>query len=360
MRKPDIKQEDNNSGLFHRLLGWLRSEKGRELISYGFWGVVSALVTLALFQGFLWLGIRYWVANLFTFIIAKIFIFITNKLFVFRTRTEGIGPLLREFGRFVFSRLATNLVDIFGLIFLVESFGTDPFYTKLVLAIVVIILNYIASKALVFRKSDSFPKNPESLEPKNREYGSTRLHKKLIDRFNGVLMERYCALTARQMPENLLDVGCGEGFTLAMVQKQTPGVHLTGCDISEQALTLAKQLVPKAELQRASVYELPFADDSFDITICLGVLEHLEHPQKALAEIHRVTRGQVLLSVPHAPFFRLPNLLSGKYLATWGTPPAHIQQFRKSNFGRLCGNYFNLRYCLGVFPWLFYEGEKES
>ena len=49
-----------------------------------------------------------------------------------------------------------------------------------------------------------------------------------------------------------------------------------------------------------SVYELPFEDESFETVLCMVVMEHLEYPPKAIAEMHRVLKpgGRILVSVP--------------------------------------------------------------
>lgn len=50
----------------------------------------------------------------------------------------------------------------------------------------------------------------------------------------------------------------------------------------------------------ASVYEIPFPDDHFDIVLCMSVLEHLENPPKAIEEMRRVLKpsGKIIVSVP--------------------------------------------------------------
>ncbi|KKQ77576.1 MAG: Methyltransferase type 11 [Parcubacteria group bacterium GW2011_GWC1_38_6] len=60
----------------------------------------------------------------------------------------------------------------------------------------------------------------------------------------------------------------------------------------------------------SSVYGLPFDDSSFDIVLCMVVLEHLEDPKKAIAEMLRVLRpgGKILISVPFLfPIHDSPN-----------------------------------------------------
>jgi SAM-dependent methyltransferase len=54
-----------------------------------------------------------------------------------------------------------------------------------------------------------------------------------------------------------------------------------------------------------SVYEIPFEDGAFDVTLCLEVLEHLDDPIGALRELARVTRGPLIGTIPHARVTRV-------------------------------------------------------
>jgi glycosyltransferase involved in cell wall biosynthesis/SAM-dependent methyltransferase len=94
--------------------------------------------------------------------------------------------------------------------------------------------------------------------------------------------------------ESVLDVGCGDGFiTNALPQT----LHIVGADISREALAHVQR-----ETVAASITKLPFEDNAFDLVMTNDVLEHLpdaEHAQ-ALAELARVARKYVLVTVPHA------------------------------------------------------------
>lgn len=124
----------------------------QELCAYIFFGVLSLLFNIWVFKFLLFCGIDYRLANLITLILLKIFVFITNKLYVFKTSARDILSIFREFVRFLAARILTNLIDFFGLILLVEICKRAPFYSKIFLAIVVIILNFFFSKLFVFRK----------------------------------------------------------------------------------------------------------------------------------------------------------------------------------------------------------------
>lgn len=124
----------------------------RETISYGFFGILTSILNVLLFQGLLILQVNYKAANLITLIVVKLTAYICNKLFVFQSKTESLFELIKEFIRFVIARGATMLIDYFGLIVMVEVWNCDKFISKCILTIIVIVLNYFIGKKHVFRK----------------------------------------------------------------------------------------------------------------------------------------------------------------------------------------------------------------
>lgn len=93
----------------------------------------------------------------------------------------------------------------------------------------------------------------------------------------------------------LLDVGAGSGTITASFAKYMPEGHLTATDISDEILEQASQHaeskgVRNITFQKASVFELPFPDASFDVTHAHQVLCHLDVPTVAIREMLRVTR----------------------------------------------------------------------
>jgi SAM-dependent methyltransferase len=96
---------------------------------------------------------------------------------------------------------------------------------------------------------------------------------------------------------SLLDVGCGNGLFLQRVRAMRPDITvLHGVDRSGAAL--ARVSVPTTQ---ASADSLPLPDRSFDCVTCLEVVEHLPNAvyERALGELARMSRHQLLLSVPH-------------------------------------------------------------
>lgn len=124
----------------------------KELCSYIFWGVLSAILNVGLAQLLVWGGIDYKISNVVTLIIVKLFCYFTNKVFVFKTPFESLGKFIREAVRFIFAREITFVVDYVGVILLVEVMKQSFFISKCLMSLIVIILNYILSKKMVFHK----------------------------------------------------------------------------------------------------------------------------------------------------------------------------------------------------------------
>jgi len=149
------------------------------------------------------------------------------------------------------------------------------------------------------------------------------IQKYLIDNFYNELF----AVIKPLRPIKVLDVGCGEGFTLKKLNEKKIGKTITGIDNSLSAIELGKKLYPELNLARGDVYKLDFSDNEFDLVICTEVLEHLEFPEKAVEEIKRVSKKYIVFSVPNEPFFILANFLRGKYLKSFGNHPEHINHW---------------------------------
>lgn len=157
----------------------------------------------------------------------------------------------------------------------------------------------------------------------------------------------------------VVEVGCGEGFVLAALQRSLPallgrpgGVRLAGLDLRLDALAVAAGLAPGAGLARAEALHLPLPDGAADVALCLEVLEHLPDPWPAVAELRRVARRAVLVSVPDQPWFALANLARGKNLPTWGDDPEHLHHWRGGTFVRLLERRIPVERVQRSFPWV--------
>jgi SAM-dependent methyltransferase len=108
----------------------------------------------------------------------------------------------------------------------------------------------------------------------------------------------------------VLDCGCGPGsITVGLAEIVAPG-QVIGIDIEPRQLETARALalergIGNLRFERASVYELPFADASFDVAVAHFVIEHVSDPLRALREIRRVLRpgGIAAVKDPYYPAF---------------------------------------------------------
>jgi SAM-dependent methyltransferase len=97
---------------------------------------------------------------------------------------------------------------------------------------------------------------------------------------------------------SILDVGCAKGFMMHDFSVLIPGITVKGVDISKYAIKHAMDDM-KPHLQVASAAELPFDDNSFDVTISINTVHNLdiEECAQALREIERVSRNGSFITV---------------------------------------------------------------
>jgi ubiquinone/menaquinone biosynthesis C-methylase UbiE len=171
-----------------------------------------------------------------------------------------------------------------------------------------------------------------------------------------LLVERFLAEVARlvgeRAPVRSLEVGCGEGLVLEYLRRRHPGVRVDGLEPDGVALRAARLRNPGARLVHGDAHDLGIRAASYDLVLCLEVLEHLSDPGRALAELRRVARRGCILSVPHEPFFRIGNLLRGKNLSRLGDPPDHVQHWTRRGFESLCKQYVHVDRTVLSFPWI--------
>jgi 2-polyprenyl-3-methyl-5-hydroxy-6-metoxy-1,4-benzoquinol methylase len=153
-------------------------------------------------------------------------------------------------------------------------------------------------------------------------------------------------------PQRVLEVGCGEGVISDKLQRRwgnTVGLDLPDAGLRAQWREIGGD--PAPGFLHADALRLPFQDGLFDVVVAVEVLEHLPDPAQGLAEIARVGRGQVVLSVPREPIFRGCNLIAGRYVKDLGNTPGHLNHWSGAAFKRFVGNVAAVREVTYPFPW---------
>lgn len=153
-------------------------------------------------------------------------------------------------------------------------------------------------------------------------------------------------------PEKILDVGCGEGIVPRQLRLLWPSAYFHGMDIDPELLVVARRLVPDLGCIAGSIYALPWKDRTYDLVCCTEVLEHLDFPDLALAEIIRVGKQCFLFSVPNEPYWRIANMARGAYLSEWGNPPGHLNHWSISKFVGLLSKFSEVMDVQCPFPWI--------
>ena len=151
--------------------------------------------------------------------------------------------------------------------------------------------------------------------------------RRLFDRF----FETVGRMVRESSPSAVLDAGCGEGETIERLGDLLPH-PVTGVDLNPGSVAFAAERLPGDQFDTADLLNLPFDDDSFDLVLCLEVLEHIPDPKPALAELARVSSRDLILSVPHEPWFRLGSLARGKYVSGLGNHPEHVNHWNSRTF----------------------------
>jgi hypothetical protein len=81
------------------------------------------------------------------------------------------------------------------------------------------------------------------------------------------------------------------------------------------------------------------------------VLEHVPEPEATLAEMARVARGHLLVSVPREPLWRGLNMARGAYWRDLGNTPGHVNHWSKRGFVSLLSRYGAVEEARSPFPW---------
>jgi len=124
----------------------------KEVVSYLIFGILTTLINIISY-GLIAkvLEIDYKLATSIAWFLSVIFAFVTNKLYVFNSKSFQMKAVTKEFFSFIFFRLLSYFIDLLIMIIMVEWSKLDDLFAKVIANIIVVIINYFASKLFIFK-----------------------------------------------------------------------------------------------------------------------------------------------------------------------------------------------------------------
>jgi len=182
------------------------------------------------------------------------------------------------------------------------------------------------------------------------KYGSGNpVVRRLMTGFRATLDE----LFARASPGSVLDVGCGEGVLTCDWADRLGDRRIVGLDLDDPKLhqEWERRSRPNLDFVAADATTLPFTDGEFDLAAAIEVLEHVPDPEATVAEMARVARRHLLVSVPREPIWRALNVARGAYVRDLGNTPGHVNHWSKRAFVSLLSRHGEVEQARSPFPW---------
>ena len=128
-------------------------EKYWDIITYLIFGVLTTVVNYMVYlPAYNLLGLSASVSNVLSWVVAVAFAYLTNKPFVFKSHDWSRENVIPELTKFVSCRLASGAMETVILLVAVDMLGWNGNIWKLLTQVMVVVLNYVFSKLIVFRK----------------------------------------------------------------------------------------------------------------------------------------------------------------------------------------------------------------
>ena len=155
-KEPEImfqNKDTRQNGKIQQLIGLFL--KYKEVILYLVFGGLTTLVNIvcyAVCARVFHMGTL--VSNGIAWVLSVLFAYVTNKIFVFESKTDGVREAVREFVSFIACRAGTGVLDMAVMYVTVDMLGWYDVLMKILSNIIVIILNFVFSKLVIFRKKE--------------------------------------------------------------------------------------------------------------------------------------------------------------------------------------------------------------
>src|SRR4051812_21928058 len=137
----------------------------------------------------------------------------------------------------------------------------------------------------------------DPLNPQAREMADESMIRTLAAQAEAIWPQEEPLFQRYALPANarILDAGCGTGEITMRLAQRFPAARLLGVDLIDEHLERARiRCAPfgdRTRFEHRSIFELGLPDASFDLVVCRHVSQAIPHPERAFAELARVTRG---------------------------------------------------------------------
>lgn len=129
------------------------AKKHSDVISYLFFGGLTTLVNYIIYIPlYNWCSFSATLSNCVAWVVAVAFAYLTNKPFVFKSHDWSAKTVIPELTKFIGCRIGSGAAETVILFLAVDLLGWNGNIWKLVTQVMVTVMNYVASKLLVFRK----------------------------------------------------------------------------------------------------------------------------------------------------------------------------------------------------------------
>lgn len=128
--------------------------KNKEILLYLIFGGLTTLISLFTFYLFnVVFEINEHIANVVSWVAAVLFAFLTNRGIVFNSKTTTTKAFLEQMVKFYAGRIATLLAEEVIIFIFITKLGFNSMAVKILAQVLVVVLNYVISKTLIFKKS---------------------------------------------------------------------------------------------------------------------------------------------------------------------------------------------------------------
>lgn len=140
--------------LIKKIIDFFIKLLGREVFMYLLFGGLTTLINIIVYYLCTLINISTGISTTIAFIVSVIFAYVTNRKWVFESKAKG-KEIISEIWKFFSMRILTYFMDLGLMILLVDIWGWNGLVCKILVNILVIVLNYVFSKLIIFKSKRS-------------------------------------------------------------------------------------------------------------------------------------------------------------------------------------------------------------